>query len=398
MASEALEDILTKSGVDSTLTNALMMEGWTCQTFRMAAADSQGFEDVLHEWSSKFTYTTEEIRAFRHIPDYTAQFIQEFHTYLTLSEDNGTNGRIGTINEVYFHVLICEGLVPYAQADFTGMDPDEIAYRLALAIAVASKTGFRLRDCGRGNWSFGLRNGRIVPLLLDGNSWTRLEDTDELYGKWPPKKLIGTFWTLLSEVHGQAAAEIYQEVYHPSASTQFDSDHTCDFLLRRLAGLDTPQTWNPLIWSGAFSNLSIWGYSMAFLQSSSFQGIVILGCSNRRTSLTIFLNFHLAFCSLFTLLNGYLASSTLHFSLTRPSSSVEHFFHMFRLGIILPYLLTWDMATHPHHCIYDSHLRTEHFVSCYCHLTSLCRICYRYSTATWSALTPRLWPNLEHYS
>jgi len=55
MASETLEDILTKSGVDSNLTNALMMEGWTCQTFRMAAADSQGFEDVLHEWSS-FTY------------------------------------------------------------------------------------------------------------------------------------------------------------------------------------------------------------------------------------------------------------------------------------------------------------------------------------------------------
>ena len=174
-------------------------------------------------------YATEEIRAFRQIPDYTAQFIQEFHTYLTLSEDDGTNGRIGTIKDVYFHVLICERLIPYDQADFTGMGPEEIAYRLALAIAVASKRGFRLRDCGRGNWGFGLRNGRIVPLLLDGNSWTRLEATDELYGKWPPKKLIGTFWTLLSEVHEQAAAEIYQEVYHPSASTQFDSNHIYDF-------------------------------------------------------------------------------------------------------------------------------------------------------------------------
>ena len=33
---------------------------------------------------------------------------------------------------------------------------------------MVSKRGFRLKDCGRGNWGFGLRNGRIVPLLLDG--------------------------------------------------------------------------------------------------------------------------------------------------------------------------------------------------------------------------------------
>lgn len=78
---------------------------------------------------------------------------------------------------------------------------------------------------------------------------------------------------------------------------------------------------------------------MALLQSSSFRGIVILGRSNLRTSLTAFINFHLAFCSLFTLLDGYLASSTLHFSLTLPSSSVEHFFCMFRVWIILPYLI-----------------------------------------------------------
>ena len=39
MASDNLEDVLTKSGVDSNLTNSLMMEGWTSQAFRMAAAD-----------------------------------------------------------------------------------------------------------------------------------------------------------------------------------------------------------------------------------------------------------------------------------------------------------------------------------------------------------------------
>ena len=65
MASETLEDILTKSGVDSNLTNALMMEGWTCQTFRMAAADSQGFEDVLQEWSSSHTLSTFQTACLR---------------------------------------------------------------------------------------------------------------------------------------------------------------------------------------------------------------------------------------------------------------------------------------------------------------------------------------------
>ena len=38
--------------------NALMMEGWTSQTFRMAAGESQGFEDVPQEWSSSHTLST----------------------------------------------------------------------------------------------------------------------------------------------------------------------------------------------------------------------------------------------------------------------------------------------------------------------------------------------------
>ena len=92
---------------------------------------------------------------------------------------------------------------------------------------------------------FGLRNGRIVQLLLDGNSWTRLDPSDELFGKWPPKKLIGSFWPLLTELHEQASAEIYQEVYYPQNATQFDTNHISEFLLRRLSGLDSPQTWNP---------------------------------------------------------------------------------------------------------------------------------------------------------
>ena len=161
------------------------------------------------------SYTTEEIRAFRQIPDSTAQFVQEFHSWLSLAEPDRPEGAPHRpVRQTRFHILVCERLIPFAQADFTGLDPEEVAYRLALAVAVASKRGFRLRDCGRGNWGFGLRNGRVVPLLLDGNSWVRLDPEDQLFGKWPPKRPIGSFWPLLSEVHEQAAAEIQQQVYY----------------------------------------------------------------------------------------------------------------------------------------------------------------------------------------
>ena len=69
------------------------------------------------------TYTTEEIRAFRQISDYTAQFIQEFHTYLTLSEDKGEDEHLSTINEVNFHVLICERLIPFFPSRLLGFGP-----------------------------------------------------------------------------------------------------------------------------------------------------------------------------------------------------------------------------------------------------------------------------------
>ena len=143
--------------------------------------------------------------------------------------------------KIPFHFVLCERLVPFSDADLSGLDSEEIAYRLALAIAAASKRGFRLRDCGRGNWGFGLRNGRVVPLLLDGNSWTKLDPSDELYGRWPPKKLIGSFWPLLTEIHEQASTDISQQVYHPEEaknSTQITSRTSSygdypDWILRR---------------------------------------------------------------------------------------------------------------------------------------------------------------------
>ena len=39
-----LEDVLSRNGVDSNLSNGLMMEGWNLQTFRMAAVDLHGLK------------------------------------------------------------------------------------------------------------------------------------------------------------------------------------------------------------------------------------------------------------------------------------------------------------------------------------------------------------------
>ena len=195
------------------------------------------------------SFTTEEIRAFRQIPDYTAQVVQEFHCWVSLCEPEKLEGAPRRpVQQVHFHILVCERLVPLPRADLQGRDSEEVAYRFALAIAMASQRGFRLRDCGKSNWGFGMRNGRLLPLLLDGNSWVRLEPDDPLFGKWPPKKLIGSFWPLLAEIHPQAASEIEHQVYWPVDGTQFDAEGICAFLLRRLAGLDEPQQWNPLRW------------------------------------------------------------------------------------------------------------------------------------------------------
>jgi len=191
------------------------------------------------------SYTTERSVPLGKCLDYTAQFVQEFHCWVSLCESEKPEGAPHrTVQQVHFHILVCERLVPLLRADLQGLDSEEVAYRLALAIAGASQRGFRLRDCGKSNWGFGMRICRLVPLLLDGNSWVRLEPDDPLFGKWPPKKLIGSFWPLLAEIHPQAASEIEQQVYWPVGGTQFDAERICAFLLRRLAGLDEPQQWN----------------------------------------------------------------------------------------------------------------------------------------------------------
>lgn len=62
---------------------------------------------------------------------YTAQFVQKFHTWLSLAEPDRPKGAPHRpVSQTHFHILVCERLIPFAQADFTGLDPEEVAFVL----------------------------------------------------------------------------------------------------------------------------------------------------------------------------------------------------------------------------------------------------------------------------
>ena len=73
--------------------------------------------------------------------------------------------------------------------------------------------------------------------------WTRrlrLEEDYNEYGRWPGKKFLHSFWSIIKELNLAAANDVEQHVC-PSR----DSDEIFQFLLRRLAGLNEYQQWNP---------------------------------------------------------------------------------------------------------------------------------------------------------
>ena len=86
-------------------------------------------------------------------------------------------------------------MVRFSSVDWTGIDPEEMTYHMILAISAAAKNGFQVRDLGPNSWGFGLRGGRIVPLILDANSWVQLEPTDSAYWEIPIKE---DDWLLLA--------------------------------------------------------------------------------------------------------------------------------------------------------------------------------------------------------
>ena len=123
------------------------------------------------------SYTTERSVPLGKCLDYTAQFVQEFHCWVSLCEPEKPEGAPHrTVQQVHFHILVCERLVPLLRADLQGLDSEEVAYRLALAIAGASQRGFRLRDCGKielGIWYAHLSLGSPSPWWKQlGPAWT----------------------------------------------------------------------------------------------------------------------------------------------------------------------------------------------------------------------------------
>ena len=148
-------------------------------------------------------------------------------------------------SQMLFNVMVVERVARFSSADWTGIDPEEMTYRMILVISAAAKIGFQVRDLGPNNWGFGLRSGRIVPLMLDANSWVQLEPSDPAYGKFPSKKMIGSFWPLISGIHATAADDVQNIVYTPVEGQMLDANRIFTDMLRRLAGLHPEQTWNP---------------------------------------------------------------------------------------------------------------------------------------------------------
>ena len=104
-------------------------------------------------------------------------FVQEFWCPVSLTEPRQENEPLhGTANQFMFHVLLCEKLIPLNGVDLTHLHRDETVYRMSLALAAGCRAGFRPRDAGWTNWGLGLRNQRLVPLVLDANSWLRLDE------------------------------------------------------------------------------------------------------------------------------------------------------------------------------------------------------------------------------
>ena len=141
--------------------------------------------------------------------------MQEFRSCVTLIDSGMDEENPERIKQMLFNVMVVERVARFSSADWAGIDPEEMTYRMILAISAAAKKGFQVRDLGPNNWGFGLRSGRVVPLILDANSWVQLETTDSAYGKFPSKKMIGSFWLLISSVHATAADDVQNIVYTP---------------------------------------------------------------------------------------------------------------------------------------------------------------------------------------
>ena len=90
---------------------------------------------------------TAEIRVFRKLIDFTAGFIHEFQSCITLIDSDVQNGP-ERIKQMLFRIMVVERVARFSSLDWTGIDPVDMTYRMILAISAAAKNGFQVRDLG----------------------------------------------------------------------------------------------------------------------------------------------------------------------------------------------------------------------------------------------------------
>ena len=176
-------------------TNALRQDVWTSMSsgvWRRVYASSlySRIAFKISQSSTDQSYNIEELRAFRALPDVCTRFIQEFtvHLHLGSAYPDETTGR-ATWNRYKCHVVAVEKVTSLDGFDTDKLDTEELILKMVKAVAQASQSGFRVRDIGYKNWGLALRSGRMAPVVLDANSWTRLVEGEENYGRWPSKRL-----------------------------------------------------------------------------------------------------------------------------------------------------------------------------------------------------------------
>eukprot|EP00435_Cladocopium_sp_Y103_P057339 s503_g19.t1 len=98
---------------------------------KFTAVQYPKFVFKLQPSSEDRSYVTEEIRAFREAPDHTAQFLHEFTCVVNLGPTDVPR------TPHSFHVMVCERLIPLRIVNPANLDPEELAYRMALAVAGA---------------------------------------------------------------------------------------------------------------------------------------------------------------------------------------------------------------------------------------------------------------------
>ena len=81
----------------------------------------------------------------------------------------------------------------------------------------------------------------MQPVILDANSWTRLVEGEELFGRWPAKRDVRSLWAFWKSISAPLHDRMNDLVY---GHRWLDATPILDEVNRLLAGCDSPERWN----------------------------------------------------------------------------------------------------------------------------------------------------------